>query len=769
MALATACADDNDFYDNGSYIYSKEPFEFGISETSLWFPYEGATQELILTSTHSWAATGVAEWVDLSALSGTGSADLTVTVAHNPGLETRVNVFNLGMTDYTEVNRAVEVSQYATSPYVEFVETSNLEVPATAGTYEIPFTTNLPLENISCSFSYTTPEMTAEVADGMVIVKTSNRTLATTTYNILNLVGTYEGRTYSRTRRIYQQGASGSPTISSKNCDAKVQKFDYSFEMSVDWTINTTASWLTVSPTAGDAGEHTVTVNVDANNSSQARTATVQVCASPSSAAFLSLSVTQAGIKASGSIDNFSNMAAAGETFEMDFYSDVPWKATSDNTAFEVVPASGNAGQTHVKIGATPNYSKSVRTGKVNFESNSGDRLWVVDITQQAAAMSFATNQLNFTGRNESKSVIIESNVPWRTYIYDDYSEWISVSPATGEPGTHELVVSVVKNETSKTRSGTLWLGYPGTNTVVELLDIVQSGASLTADAEINAGWEAAGIGFDITAPDAWTAAVSDASWMSLSQYSGSGPMQIAVMLTENTGDETRTGTLLIASAGRTETVKVTQLGQYLRIEGPETNLPSAGGSLTLEVGTSVGMEWDINYPSGDIGWLHCDELSSRSAAQTYIFKLSADANPNSYFREAVLTIEPGETYNGSTLSQGVKFVVRQEGRTLHIGSSAIFINGAGGTSDEISVDAEGPFSVKRADTDTWFTVITSATGFSIAATANTSGAKRTGTVYVTMDGLPAGQTMTVDIPVIQSDQNIGFDIEDYSPDKIWQ
>lgn len=767
LSVSGGCGEDNDFYDDGENVYTKERVDFGLSYNSWTFSEYGETLSLYVNSSSGWKATGMADWVELSATSGQSSQDVLVTVEANPTMDSRINAIDFAMTTYDFVHQTFTASQNGGSPYIRFVDNSNMTVPAAAATYEIPFVTNVPEENITTSFSYNSPEMTATVGNGMVTLHTTDRTSTSGDYNYLTITATYNYSTYTDQIRIYQEGISGSSDVSQESITAAEQDFSYSFTTNANWRVGTTtSSWLSAQPSTGAAGSNTITIHAESNPSTSARVGYVYIVENESGTRLLTLTVNQAGISGSGSNDELTHVSAKGGTFDVNFTCDGNWKAETDNTAISVTPSTGTNGTTYVRITVAPNYSTTQRTGKVYFRTESGVTLWTVNVQQDIAQFTASKYDLTFSDKGGSETVEFHSDLPWEIKS-DTPLTWLTISPSSGTAGDYTVTITAEPNTALSGREGTIYLGYNNTDLCASIL-VLQQGADLTGDDTITAGWESSGIGLDITALGIWTAAVSDASWMSLSSYSGGGPQQIAVMLTENTSDQPRKGSILIAAGGRTTTVDITQLGQYIHVEGPETTFPAMGGHILFETASTVGIEAYLQFPEGaDGSWLDYT-VYSRSQEENFNITLTAQTNKTRSARTAQLVVMHGPAYDGSKAPQNVIVDLVQPGRNISANTAALFINGSGGNSESVLIEADGDYTVQRASTDTWFTIVMTEAGFYIVATPNATGAERRGTVLCTLKDIE-GDNAPLEIPVIQSESNLGFEIEDYAPDKIWQ
>lgn len=773
----SSCFEDKEYFQNGDYMYTRESLYSNLYSYSnlddgvVTFPGGGGQKSLDFRSNPAWAAKGMADWVTVSPSSGAMNYDgvIGITTTENPALEPRTNIITLAPTKFPAFGSKLTIEQEPLAPYVEWVDASAVTVPADAATYEFPFITNGPLEtaHVVALGTYSSLVESVSISGSKVVVKT-NQNMASSSRQYYIRADVYvNGKFYYTSNKyITQSGYTISSDVSSYYPSAAGGQEKITFSTNLSWKVNSTASWITLSPAQGYAGNNcTVTATIAPNGSSTSRTAYIEVLPSTGTSYIKRFTISQSGVSASSTDKTFSDVSAAGATLETDFTCDIPWTATC-STGAEVAPASGSAGTTKLRINVLPNYSTTSRSGTITFMSTDNAKLWEIGFTQNAPIFKAETSEINFDGRASAKPVKFTSELPWKVF---NLPAWLTPSSSSGpaSTGVQTLNLTSTENTSSASRSATIRIGY--STTLSALVKITQAGAALSAIADINAGWEKADKAIEITSADAWTAALSDDSWMSLSKYEGSGRQQVTLSLSENSSDKTREGSILLVSGSRTETIKVAQIGQYIRIESSFGEMGCAQSALNIEVETSVGANPKVKYYGTTTGWLSFTDQTSRWAAETIKYRLVAEANPNSFSRGAEFNVSPSANYDGTgPAPQGIKYVVWQDGRDLSCSSALITINSAGGTSDAVTVKADGAYTVTRGADSNWFTISKSNDTFTIVATANTTGKTRRGEVKVALSGLPDGQTKEVTIPVVQGDHNIGLDIDDYAPDKVW-
>ena len=226
------------------------------------------------------------------------------------------------------------------------------------------------------------------------------------------------------------------------------------FQTNQDWTANSDAAWVTVTPAAGsgaDAGA-TITVSVAKNDTFDARSAKVSVKAGPLSA---TITVNQAGKDVVFTLsDQELNAEVAGLEKTIEFESNIDWTAASDADWVTVTPASGKASdaKASITIKAGENVLTKVRTAKVSVSA--GNKTAVITVSQKAAPAYFrlTSSSEQTIEYNGETSISFESNAAWT--VSSD-AEWLSVSPANGE-GNGTVNVKAGINESNDKRTAKL-------------------------------------------------------------------------------------------------------------------------------------------------------------------------------------------------------------------------------------------------------------------------------------------------------------------------
>ena len=344
-----------------------------------------------------------------------------------------------------------------------------------------------------------------------------------------------------------------------------------------NWTANSNAAWLKVSPTSGNAGTNVaINYTVDANNATAARTGIITFTAGTQTATF---TVTQAGVAPSLSVSPTApaTIAAAGSTVALSVVSNLSWSvAKSANSDWLTVSPTSGTGNQNVSATASANATTAERSSTLTF-SAAGVANVVVTIRQAGvnASLSLSETSIKVNASPISIGILkLTTNTAWT--VKSD-AEWLTVGPTSGNAGTNiELTWSVAINTTPNSRTGKITV-MAGTQT--STFTVTQAGInpefSLSAESKaVAATGESGQLGITSNVP--WSA-TSNATWLTFSPASGGigviNNFRYGVEANPNT--TTRTGVITFSASGLTKAFTVTQ-------EGTKPTHPQAPTQLTV-------------------------------------------------------------------------------------------------------------------------------------------------------------------------------------------
>ena len=229
---------------------------------------------------------------------------------------------------------------------------------------------------------------------------------------------------------------------------------------------------------------------------------------------------------------------SAGETYDITVTSNVAWNAQIANkdTWVTVKPASGQAGETAVKVTVKKNNSDAQRETSITFTGETATA--TVAVKQFGKdVVTIDKSAYEVTPAGGSDAVKVTANTDW-TATVSEGADWVTVAPATGAAGETTATVTVAANETSAAR--TAKVTFTAGDAKAEYT-ISQEAISVTlSKSSISDAGEGKTETVNVTANAAWSAA-SNAEWVTIAPASGAaGVTEVAVTVAENPSEAAR-------------------------------------------------------------------------------------------------------------------------------------------------------------------------------------------------------------------------------------
>ena len=568
---------------------------------------------------------------------------------------------------------------------------------------------------------------------------------------VLQLKSTTSKYEFSKSITVTQNAAEIylTPSEASLTFAPQAAQKDVTVSTNVEWEAISSASWLTVTkPTTT-----TLSLNASENTTAGTRKATVTLRRVGTTQALATISVVQSEAGVTGSTETVA-FTVDGGTKSVDIEADVAWNATTSAASWlSVTPANGAGGKVSLGITALANNSTSARSAYIYVNIGSAQKL-AIPVSQDGISFNVTGTLENFAadGSTEQK-LTVETNIAWAVL---NCPEWLTVSPTQGNKGSSEITLQAAANNSLDSRSATLRIGIEGL-TIYKAIAVAQEGVVIDlGDRSLEYGWESAEREVKVPFPGSWSAMASD-DWLTLSQSCGLGEETIIVTAAANPGEDARTGTITVASEGRSMKITAVQQGQYLKINSTAGEVGAMGGSVNLTVTTTVGAAAVVEYEGAAKDWVTFDADDKGN------YTLQVAYNPSSNNRTAQFVIKPTMSGTNTTCASGVKFAITQKGRSLSANVSKIAISPAGGTSGTYTITADGGYTITKPDADDWYTLLQDSASctFSIVALENTTGEDRRSQITASLTGLPSGETKELVIEVWQYDLYNGHEYVD--------
>lgn len=465
-------------------------------------------------------------------------------------------------------------------------------------------------------------------------------------------------------------------------------------------------------------------------------------------------------IMPSGAERLYFDADGGNKTIKVTAATGMEWTVRSDESWIELTPQSGKEGDFDLTINVLPYYGEATRQGMIYYCYGDVSSGYYTYIEQTGRYINLWDTNASVDCEGNSKAgIVVESNIEWEV---TSCPSWLKVTPDSGQRGETTITFGAEKNNSLNPRSGTVVISDTHSGAIVKEIVVTQDGLEL-GNSSMEFGWQASTRSMEIPFPGQWVAAVSE-GWITMSKYSGTGVTDVTVGVTKNESQAVRKGTIDFTTEGKTLTVTVVQSGQYLSIDDVSGEVGAMGGKIELAYLSSVGNKHSVDYLGGDDGWISVD------ASKTGYYTLSVAYNPSVKERTANFVIMPTMSDVSSNISQGVKYAVKQRGRSISTDVSRIDMNSVGGTSSTYIVKADGDYTITKDANDYWYSLVADKTNntFYIVVTENNTDADRVGKLTLSLGNLPNGESLVREVEIVQHKYGINLNFGGFQEDEIW-
>lgn len=417
----------------------------------------------------------------------------------------------------------------------------------------------------------------------------------------------------------------------------------FSITSNVNWTVESSETWLTVTPSSGSKNGK-VTVTAVANTTLLSRSATVTVSGveltktffvtQKKGLEFLTLSTNSIKLpssKAQGKFDVSTNISWT-------MYGKPYWLTTSSTR-------SPNSNDYTVTVKADDNTSASNRSVTLSIEGD-GVPSQLLEVTQEGAAayLDVSLLSMSFQPSSASKIFTISSNTNWTV---ESSETWLTISPSEGS-NYKSITVKVDENTSPLPRNAKIIVSG---SDITQTIDVTQEGLTFTVSTNsLSFPFTTEQKTFTINAitPNlSWTVQSSE-TWLAVSPTAGTNNGTITVTATENASTSQRNATITVTVGNATRTINVKQEALILSVSPNSLSFSASAAKKTLTISSNVS--WTIE--SSDT-WL---TVTPSSGDNDGAVTIAANDNITSSSRSATLTLK------GRGVTQTIK--VTQAGPT---------------------------------------------------------------------------------------------------------
>lgn len=493
-----------------------------------------------------------------------------------------------------------------------------------------------------------------------------------------------------------------------------------------DWHISIPADWVTANHTSGNTSM-SVDFSAQLNNSADVSRVCIATIASNVSDWSRSFPVTITQEKNAPYIivsgkDIVCNALKQQKSISVNANTEY----VIDNTAsswLHVEAAEGN----EIRINIDENNSGEERNAVLTFKAKAYSGVsTMVSVRQKIANITSTKETLTFGHASSSQTIQIESEASWSA----SSTSWLYVSPSSGSAGKTEVTVSVPRNASVNSRSGSVYFNIAGNNNIE--VPVMQEGVSLGVSPTDIAFTSFGGSqSLAVESNEKWTI-TEKSDWISVDKVSGDGNATIEISVAENNTTSEKSGIITIVTDDgvTSKTIHVKQGAKTVEY-----------GDATLEYGYAAGTQYisfttDGNWSlTKDADWISVDRTSGSGSATLGI---TVEENNTMATRSGIVSLSIADKSFTISINQNCKYVT--------LSSSAFTFTADEGTT-KVSIGSNTHWNAKVCEGSEWLSVTPSVGSenaeVTISVSENKTIDKRTGKIEIE---IPNVHTYVIDI-----------------------
>lgn len=339
-------------------------------------------------------------------------------------------------------------------------------------------------------------------------------------------------------------------------------------------------------------------------------------------------------------------IATDGGTTTIQFTTNAPWTAQTDQTWCKIAPASGGAGSFTLTVTSEANTGYDERNASVTLKS--GNQIQTVTIKQkQKDAILLTSSKVEMTADGGGFAIEMQSNVEFEYEISENAKTWISPQTKSNRSlSSSTLHFTAEENTELEKRQGSIIIRSGELSETVTIYQdgvtpsivLTQNEYTVPAEGETIQVELKSNVSYEIQMPDnTWVTEVKSRAMSSYTHY---------FTIAKNEEYDTREATIIFKNTGNglSESIKIVQMQKdAIVVAQNEYSVPQEGGTITIEVGTNVQFTTKTS-----VDWI--TQVQTRGLV-TEKLKFKIGENNDDKAREGNITIENGE------LKQTIKVV----------------------------------------------------------------------------------------------------------------
>ena len=415
-----------------------------------------------------------------------------------------------------------------------------------------------------------------------------------------------------------------------------------------EWTIESTAEWLTVSPMSG-SGNATLTLTAQANATEDSRSAQIKAITKDNAA---TMNLTQNALEYYLTVSpKVIQCGSNGGEFTVSVSSNVDWEVGLPQWISSTVTHGSDNATVTLTVMPIDGEMADSREGDVFFGNSSyGDIVHVIQTVDPILSIDVRPKNLEFVSAGETKSVFVFTEDSWSATVDVD---WVTLSKTEGQ-GNGEVSVTLGENPEYVQRQTTVVFTSGGNMTA--FLSISQEALPDPHFLEVSPqsfsfGKEGGEQTLTIACDTEWKIEMG-VDWLSLSETMGTGNATLTLTAAPNNISEPRDVVFAVDSEGLSCRIEVTQEAGdepvWASFAMDTLFVAYAGGTTAVELTSNT--LWSLQASS----WVsNLPNYPTQGDAMIYpIFDNNSSETPRYGFIKAL--------HNGQVLAE---MVVAQEGK----------------------------------------------------------------------------------------------------------
>lgn len=411
------------------------------------------------------------------------------------------------------------------------------------------------------------------------------------------------------------------------------------FTCNRDWSVSSSESWISVSPTSGTAsdGEVTVKITCAANTTYDPRSATVTIKVEELSEAVSISQDTGLGLIVSPKSLELTN---AKQTIEIEVQKNVQYSVAIDNESSAWIKQGGTKALTTDKVSFTieANTSYDNREGKITFKQLDGNLSETVVVRQsQTNGLFITTPDYILSNEAHTLSVEVKANVEFDVTSQADWITYVETKALKAST----ITLSIPANEGYDNRTGTVLVkqkngDLTGTITITQkqtdYLEVTPTSFDLDNKQHEIELKVTQNVAYSVVIPDdakSWVYVPTKAATKGLVEDT----VRLVVVANSTYDDRETSITIKQNDGSMAATVAIKQAyGEGLIPDQTSFEINRYGGSL--DIGVKANVDYEVTT---EAAWVHYVETKGLVGSTVV---LTIDENPSYTPREATVSIK---------------------------------------------------------------------------------------------------------------------------------